>query len=88
MAGAQSLAPADYLQQTYFYRYVQKREEWSARIGRTSKWEGTYPWVGTLATKLTKLTTSMAASTVTTMWHKMHYDQSLDHNPGTVLEGD
>ena len=30
-----------------------------------------FPWVGALAAKLTKLPTSMAASTVRTMWNKM-----------------
>ena len=60
-----------YLKQFYFYEYVREREEWSASIGRTSTWEDTNPWLGALAARLPKLPTSMAASTVRTMWNKM-----------------
>jgi len=64
-------SPSDYLKQFYFYQYVREREEWSASIGRTSTWEDTNPWVGALAARLSKLPTSMAASTVRTMWNKI-----------------
>ena len=64
-------SPSDYLKQFYFYEYVREREEWSASIGRTSIWEDTNPWVGALATRLTKLPLSMTASTVRTMWNKL-----------------
>ena len=50
---------------------MREREEWSASIGRTSTWEDTNPWVGALAARLPKLPTSMAASTVRTMWNKI-----------------
>ena len=65
------LPPLTAVRLATFNRYLQEREDWSARGGRFTTWFDTSPWVGATAAKLSSLPTSMAASSVRSIWNKL-----------------